>query len=87
MTKESLQGSNDDPKITTNEVSLGVGTSDMGPRFVNLVQDIAAFVTENKTQAVKVDMHAYNGDWDTLYPFSAVCSRFEWFAFEHSLID
>ncbi|KAL5492913.1 hypothetical protein ACEPAI_4361 [Sanghuangporus weigelae] len=63
--------------ITTNDVSLGVGTSDPAPGFENLVQDIAAFITKKKTMAVKEDMHAYNGDWDVLYPFSAFLSPYE----------
>ncbi|KAH8111785.1 hypothetical protein DFH11DRAFT_1842399 [Phellopilus nigrolimitatus] len=69
--------------ITTNAVSLGVGTSDPAPGFDALVQDIAAFVgasadgNGNATVAEKVDMHEYNGDWDVLYPFSAFLSPYE----------
>lgn len=44
----------------------------MAPDFETLVQDISSFVSKNTTVATKVDMHAYNGDWDVMYPFSAV---------------
>ncbi|EJC99693.1 uncharacterized protein FOMMEDRAFT_160118 [Fomitiporia mediterranea MF3/22] len=63
--------------ITTNEVSLGIGTSDSAPGFESLVQDISSFVTKNTTRAERVDMHQYNGDWDVLYPFSGFLSPYE----------
>ncbi|KAI5116032.1 hypothetical protein M0805_002087 [Coniferiporia weirii] len=74
--------------ITTNAVSLGVGTSDIAPGFDTLVHDIAEFVgtlttvdaatgVKTNTTPVKVDMHEYNGDWDVLYPFSAFLSPYE----------
>jgi hypothetical protein len=37
-----------------------------------LVDDIAANFGVVGTQAIQEDMHDWNGDWDILYPFSAV---------------
>ncbi|THH03322.1 hypothetical protein EW145_g6351 [Phellinidium pouzarii] len=75
--------------ITTNAVSLGVGTSDIAPGFNTFVQDIAVFLANTSrvgntgatlkvnTTPMRVEMHEYNGDWDVLYPFSAFLSPYE----------
>jgi hypothetical protein len=52
-----------------------VSAADGAPGFEQLVHDIAANFGVAGTQAVQEDMHDWNGDWDILYPFSAVGSR------------
>jgi hypothetical protein len=51
-----------------------VSAADGAPGFEQLVNDIAANFGVAGTQAVQEDMHDWNGDWDILYPFSAVSS-------------
>ena len=58
--------------MTSNEVSLNIGTSDSAPKFELLTEAIADFVTKNTTRANKVDVHEYTAEWNTIYPFSAV---------------
>jgi hypothetical protein len=41
-----------------------------------LVDDIAANFGVVGAQSVQEDMHDWNGDWDILYPFSAVSKIF-----------
>ena len=61
-------------QITSNERYLHVSAADGAPGFEQLVQDIAANFGVAGTQAAQEDMHDWNGDWDILYPFSAVSS-------------
>jgi hypothetical protein len=70
-------------QITSHERHLHLGAADGAPGFEQLVDDIAANFGVVGTQAVQEDMHDWNGDWDILYPFSAVSklpSKFERFA-------
>ena len=41
-----------------------------------MVDDIAANFGKVGAQSVQEDMHDWNGDWDILYPFSAVSKIF-----------
>ena len=59
-------------QITSHERYLHVGAADGAPGFDQLVNDIAGNFGVVGTQAVLEDMHDWNGDWDILYPFSAV---------------
>ena len=52
-----------------------MSAADGAPGFEQLVHDIAANFGVAGTQAVQEDMHDWNGDWDILYPFSAVSTR------------
>jgi hypothetical protein len=45
---------------------------DGAPGFEQLVNDVAANFGVVDAQGVLEDMHDRNGDWDILYPFSAV---------------
>ncbi|KAH9021484.1 hypothetical protein EDB84DRAFT_1512163 [Lactarius hengduanensis] len=58
--------------ITSHERYLHVSAADGAPGFEQLVHDIAANFGVVGTQAVQEDMHDWNGDWDILYPFSAL---------------
>jgi Zn-dependent M28 family amino/carboxypeptidase len=58
--------------ITSHERHLHLGAADGAPGFEQLVDDIAANFGVVGTQAIQEDMHDWNGDWDILYPFSAV---------------
>ncbi len=62
-------------QITSHERYLHVSAADGAPGFEQLVHDIAANFGVVGTQAVQEDMHDWNGDWDILYPFSAVSSN------------
>lgn len=59
-------------QITSHERYLHVGAADGAPGFEQLVDDIAANFGVVGAQSVQEDMHDWNGDWDILYPFSAV---------------
>jgi hypothetical protein len=45
---------------------------DGAPGFEQLVDDVATNFGVVGAQGVLEDMHDQNGDWDILYPFSAV---------------
>ena len=59
-------------QLSTHKTVLHVGAADGAPGFEQLVDDIAADFAEVGAQSVQEDMHDWNGDWDVLYPFSAV---------------
>ncbi|KAG7087620.1 hypothetical protein E1B28_013568 [Marasmius oreades] len=73
--------------ITTGEHHLHISTSDGGPKFPELVQDIAKEfgvppeIHENGDIEVFVPkaivMNEYNSDWDPMYPFSAFLLPFK----------
>lgn len=63
-------------QITSHERYLHVGAADGAPGFDQLVDDIAAGFGVVGAQSVQEDMHDWNGDWDILYPFSAVSKMF-----------
>lgn len=50
------------------EAQIQIGSTNTSATSVNTT-------TTTITKPVKVDMHEYNGDWDVLYPFSAVRSH------------
>ena len=59
-------------QVTTQERVLHVGAADGAPGFEALVRDIAEEFGAPGAVAVQEEMHDWNGDWDVLYPFSAV---------------
>jgi hypothetical protein len=59
-------------QLSTQEQILHIGAADGAPGFEQLVDDIAADFGMVGVQSVQEDMHDWNGDWDILYPFSAV---------------
>lgn len=61
-------------QVTTHERHLHLADADSAPGFEGLVDDIAKEFGLAGTNAVPVVMDDYNGDWDSLYPFSSVCS-------------
>ena len=58
--------------ITSGERSLHIGAADGAPGFDELALDIGSTFGAADGVAVLEEMNDYNGDWDTLYPFSAV---------------
>ena len=60
-------------KVTTRERHLHIASADGAPGFKDLVDGISDKFGVNATVAQPVVMDDYNPDWDTLYPFSAVC--------------
>lgn len=58
--------------ITSGERSLHIGAADGAPGFDDLANDIGTVFGATNDVAVLEEMNDYNGDWDTLYPFSAV---------------
>jgi len=63
--------------ITSHERYLHIGAADGAPGFDDLVNDIATSFSVVGTQAIREDMHDWNGDWDILYPFSAFMSPYK----------
>jgi hypothetical protein len=64
--------------VTTNDRHLHLADADSAPGFKKLVDDIAQEFGLAGTKASPVVMDGYNGDWDSLYPFSSVCSVIFW---------
>jgi hypothetical protein len=63
-------------QITSSERQLHIATADGAPGFPELIHDISeAFAAPGSVPTLEI-MDDYNTDWDSLYPFSAVCVLF-----------
>lgn len=63
--------------LNTREQHLHIAAADGAPGFDDLVHDITAHFGANGVPPKAVVMDDWNGDWDTLYPFSAFLSPYK----------
>ena len=61
-------------QITSEEQHLHVAAADGAPRFHDLAVEIAKEFSIPGVTPETVVMDDWNSDWDTIYPFSAVCA-------------
>ncbi|KAG0704555.1 hypothetical protein DFH29DRAFT_910837 [Suillus ampliporus] len=63
--------------LNTREQHLHIAAADGAPGFDDLVHDITAHFGADGVPPKAVVMDDWNGDWDTLYPFSAFLSPYK----------